>query len=492
MRIPFPERVNLSYALIFATGLFVVQVLEATNIFFACCVFCTILVAAVGFNVAGGLPYPSGAFIGFNAIFTIILPMVVKVFLGDAADSHLRTPLRTIEVYLLGMVSMFAACVFSRRFRRRRAVIAGLLPVDSLKSAYVGCVVISILIFLYLSYLSRGGDGSFGSFLVQANRFPILTFVLGVIYTIHRTNGERSVSLPLLGMMLFMSLGAFLTFSKEQLLTPFFAWAVTAALLRYRLHWGNVVLFFVGMYFVVVYMVPYAQVGRDFQYPGYSRIQISGYLLTHMDEVRATYNEGTVGMVISNYYNRPLGLLNRLEVISGDDALIDLTDREGPYGYQPIVFGFENVIPHFLFPNKPKISYGNVYAHQIGILPPDDNDTGVSFSPSSDAYHEGRLTGVLLVEPLMLMLIFVVLDSVLGDVRRNPVGLLATILISRAASEGALWFTPALIGQYLFTNVLAAYICAYVLPMLGSIFSKTIIGPAERPLLNPVHDTASP
>ena len=66
MRIPFPERVNLSYALIFATALFGVQVLEGTNVFFACCVFCFIMIAAVGFNITGGFPFPSGAFIGFT------------------------------------------------------------------------------------------------------------------------------------------------------------------------------------------------------------------------------------------------------------------------------------------------------------------------------------------------------------------------------------------------------------------------------------------
>jgi hypothetical protein len=488
MRIPFPERVNLSHALIFAAALFSVQVLEGTNIFFAGCVFCFILIAAVGFNIAGGLPFPSGAFIGFNAFFTVILPMIVKVLVGDPADSHLRAPMRTIEVYLLGMVSMFAACVFSRRFRWRKALIAGLLPADSLKSAYVGCAVLSVIVYLYLAFLSSGGDGSFGSFLIQANRFPVLTFVLGVIYTIHRTRGRRSISMPLLGMMLFISLGALFTFSKEQLLTPFFAWAVTAALLRYRLQWANIFFFIAGVYLVITYMVPYAQVGRDVDYPGLSRIQISEYLLTHMDEVRETYKEGTTGTGSVNYYNRPLGLLTRLEVISVDDALIDITDREGAFGYRPIIYGFINVIPHFLYRNKPKIGFGNVYAHQINILPPDDNSTGVSFSPSADAYHEGQLTGLLLVEPLMLMLVFVVLDSVIGDVRRNPVGLLTTILISRAAGEGLLCATPGLIGQFLFTNVLAAYVCAYVLPMLGSIFNKTIIGPADRPLQELVHE----
>src|SRR6202042_422993 len=103
---------------------------------------------------------------------------------------------------------------------------------------------------------------------------------------------------------------------------------------------------------------------RDVDLPGFTQLQTTEYLLTHMDDVRQTYNENTAGPVIVSYYNRPLGLLTRLEVFSGDDAIIHLTDREGPFGYQPIVEGFVNLIPHFIYRDKPKIGYGNVYAHE--------------------------------------------------------------------------------------------------------------------------------
>jgi hypothetical protein len=139
--------------------------------------------------------------------------------------------------------------------------------------------------------------------------------------------------------------------------------------------------------------------------------------------------------------------------------------------------GFENIIPHVFFPNKPMMLLGNIYAHQIGILPDEDYSTGVSFSPAADAYREGGIFGVMVVEPLVFMLIFLVLDSVIGDVRLNPVGLLTTILVSRAASEGTLAGCALLIGQFLFTNVLASYVCAYALPVLGSAFSKRIAVP---------------
>src|ERR1700728_1611617 len=117
MRIPFPERVNLSHVLIFATVLCSVQLFEGTNPFYSGCVFCFLLVAAIGFNIAGGISYPSGAFILFNAIFTMVLPGVTKALLREPADSNLRAPMRTIEVYLIGMVGMLIAAAVSRRVR---------------------------------------------------------------------------------------------------------------------------------------------------------------------------------------------------------------------------------------------------------------------------------------------------------------------------------------------------------------------------------------
>jgi hypothetical protein len=487
MRIPFPERVNLSHVLIFATVLCSVQLFEGTNPFYSGCVFCFLLVAAIGFNIAGGIVYPSGVFILSNAIFTIVLPAVAKAILREPADSNLRASLRTIEVYLVGMVAMLIAAIVSRRFRPRKALISGMLPAGNLHAAYVGCAVLSVLAGFYLTVFPNVSVGSFSSFLVQANRFPLLTFVLGIIYTIHRTNGRRSVSVPLLFMIVFLSANGLLSFSKEAFLAPFFAWAVTVALLRYQLHWINIASFIVGLYLVIVFMVPYAQYGRTFTDSGISPVQLSAYLLTHMDEVREGYASDTALINNVHYYNKHLGLLDRLDIVAGDDALIDVADREGAYGYLPLYVGFENLIPHVFFPDKPMTLIGNVYGHQIGILSDDDESTGISFSPSADAYREGRVMGITVVEPLLLTLIFVVLDSAIGDVRLNPVGLLTTMLVSRA-DEGALAGNIGLIGQALFTNVLAAYICFYVLPMLGSIFSKRVLTAAQTSLPELMHE----
>lgn len=484
MRIPFPERVKLSHALLFATVLFGVQLLQGTNVFFAGCVFLFLLVAAVAFNIAGGMPYCSGAYIGFNAAFTVVIPMLAKVVLGEPADSNLKVPLKTMEIYLVGMIAMLVAAMVSHRVRPRRSLIGNMMPNDSLKSAYVGSATFSVLIYLYLAYVASYGNGSLGSFLIQANRYPMLTWVLGVIYTTYRTEGRRSISWPLLAIMLYSSLGALLTFSKEQFLAPFFTWAVTCALVGYRLNWTNVLYFVGGLLFTVTFLVPYANYGRGVR-TTMTRPELSYYLMTHMSEIRESTNAQSDNLGEVHYYNRNFGLLDRLTILPVDDALVEATAHTGPFGLWPLPAAFENIIPHVLYRNKPTYLFGNLYAHELNILPAEDFTTGVSFSPSAEAYHMGLMLGVAFIQPLVLMLVFTILDSVIGDVRRNPVGLLSTILVARAAPEGLLTGTALLVGQYLITNVLAAYVCAYVLPMLGSIFNKAILLPQAN-LLRPL------
>ena len=62
-----------------------------------------------------------------------------------------------------------------------------------------------------------------------------------------------------------------------------------------------------------------------------------------------------------------LGLLDRMEYVAVDSALIAETDSDGYYGYQPAYSVLANFVPHFLWKDKPLGRYGNAYAHQIEI-----------------------------------------------------------------------------------------------------------------------------
>lgn len=484
MRFPFPDSIKYSHTLIFGSVLCVAMLMMGTDKLFTGLTLVFLLVANVAFNLSGGARYPSGMYVLANAVFTVALPVTAKTLMMEPVDRYLRVPVHTMEVYVCGMVSMTAAVLVSRTYRAKKALIADRLPPNLLGSAYVGSVAAAAFIFFYLAVIGSSGNGSLGSIFIQINRFPFLAILLGTIYTIHRTNGRKSMTWPLFLVVMGMTAMGLIGFSKEAFITPIFCWVFGAAYMRYRVSWVNLACLGLATYLAVTYMVPYAGYGRDFDLPGGGSVfRKSYYLLTHMDEVRSEYENMRVLAGPVHFYKGQVPLLDRLEVFSVDDALVEETDRYKTVGYGSIESALQNFVPHFLWPGKQSMVWGNVYAHEIEILADADVYTGVSFSPTAEAYHQGRMFAVALVEPLVLSICFLVLDSVIGNVSRNPVGLLMTILVVRASDEGMLAGGILILAQPLFGVVLAAYMCEYVLPIFAGVMNmRTDLGLGTAPL----------
>ncbi len=195
--------------------------------------------------------------------------------------------------------------------------------------------------------------------------------------------------------------------------------------------------------------------------------------------------EGPTGL--NEYYNTPQGFWERLQMISVDDKLNDVTDRGHVFGLLPIKLAFINAIPHFLWPNKPGINPGNAYAHEITGTAQGEGDvtTGISFSPTGEAYHLARWTGVLILAPLLWCLLFIEFDSILGDLRTTPWGLLALALITHVAPEGALSNMIYLMTFGVEIIVFCAFFAAWFAPLIAT----SLLGPdrarSQRPVFRP-------
>ena len=172
---------------------------------------------------------------------------------------------------------------------------------------------------------------------------------------------------------------------------------------------------------------------------------------------------------VIHYYDQPHGFMDRLQMISWDDALIDTTEQGHVYGLSPVLFGFVNLVPHVIWKSKPTIHQGNIYLHEIGFAHSardnDDTTTGISFSPTGDAFHEARWMGVLVVAPLLWFLSFFAMDWLCGDTRRSPWGLLMIAICSHLAPEAMLGGPIRLMTYGVFGVWLAAFLATYVLPL---------------------------
>jgi hypothetical protein len=479
VRLPFPERVSLVAAIGFAIILCALQIYQGTAPLFSLCCFLFIVIAAIAFNVAGGITRPSGAYIFFYSVLAVIVGLTWKAILGEAADSNLQTPLVTIEVYLGGICGLLTAAYVSKRLTSKRALLAGFVTDENMQSATMGCLVTG-LVLIFVSAVVPMGSGSILSGLLQLNRFLFMAMFLGVVHAIRRSGGTSSISLPVLiaGSVAFAM--GLLGFSKEGMLNPLLCWLVAAASQRYKVSLHQIAGGILLAFFIFEYLVPYSQVGRNYAGTSTSNFDVSISLLENLGSVRSEYT-GSQGsdeedQLAVGYFTRHQGFFDRLQMIGPDDSLVALTESGTVAGIAPVYIYFENFIPHFIWKNKPTWGGGNLYAHQMGLLDEDDTTTGISFSPSGEAFHLMRWTGILILAPVLWIMLFTLMDSLCGDVRKSPWGLLAIITFAHIAPEGGIGILIYSIGYLSGAILFAAFTITYLMPIVGEI----VIGPGRK------------
>lgn len=471
MRLPFPERFSLVAALFFAIVICGVEQLQGTNIVFSICAFLFIIVATLAFNLAGGFIRPTGSYIFFYS-FGVIAGLSGKAVLGEAADTHLLVPNLTMEVFLGGISAMLASVFLARKLTRKKPFLQNVVKTKDMQNATIGSMVTGFTILISLQYLPRE-NGSVITALSQLNKFLDLSIILGTIHQIYKTQGRSSFNPLVFFTIVMSSLWGVVLFSKEGMFGPIFCWLIAAASMRYKVSWSQIIAGVVFGYVLIHFLVPFAQVGRTA--PSTSdRVGRAFSLLTKIGEIQQTYTKQLEEQYSADmgggYYNHPEGLLDRLEILSPDDALINATERGKPFGLEPIQLEFLNLIPHVFYPTKPTVAFGNLYAHEIGgLIGEEDFTTGISFSPSGDGYHMAKWVGVLLVAPIIWTMLFTNFDSLCGDVRQSPWGLLMIVVYAHSAPEGMLGAPIYMMGFTTITLVVAAYTSAHIMPLIGTL-----------------------
>jgi hypothetical protein len=480
VRIPYPERIPIDRVVVFAALLFLIQQLEGTALYFSAGCVAFLLIAAIAFNTAGGLTRASGAYVFFYSVLVVIVGLCYKALLGERAESNLRDPQGTIAVYVGGIAAMLAAVTVSRRLSRKTGLLQNILKESEMYRSCIGCVTFAIAAPYIIGLLGPSGYKIQSAF-TQINDLIPLGIIIGIIYEIRRSGGTRSINLPVgLAMFYLFFLFGILGFSKQGMLTPMVCWVLPICAMRFRLTSLQVAGCLLCAFVVFQYLVPFSEYGRRYFIGNptiIQRIDITLPLLEHPDKLRRDYEETErAGAYGNSYFNTAQGFWDRLTFIAVDDSLIDFTDQGHVFGFSPIPAAFVNIVPHVILPNKPNINYGNVYLHELGGLSEEDTTTGISFSPTAEAYHMGKWIGVLVVAPLIWFLLFVTFDSVFGDLRTTPWGLLVLVGISHTAPEGAL----AGAIYFLIFQLIAFTFCALFATYIAPSFASAFLGPDRR------------
>ncbi len=483
MRIPFPERIPIFGTLVFALVLCLLQQLQGTTVLFSSCTFGFILIAVIAFNTVGGLTRPSGGYIFSYTLLVVLFGITYKVFVGEPGQSNLQQPDLTIEVYLASITATLVAAYVSKRFRFKKILVPRYKSDADMGRAAYGCFAVGSVTTLYLMFRPPGAAAGSFPLLGLFSSFLIFAIIIGVMYGIRRSGGRRSLSIPTLisGVILFSN--GIIHYSKEGLFTPFLCWLVAASSQRYKLSLIQIGGLLLGLSFITYYLVPYSQYGRKFRIEEASfseNWKTNVLLLSNLGVVRKAFLDESnllyTGTDYSRYYDKPQGLADRLQMITPDDLVINYTAHGGGFGLFPTIFSYENLIPHFIWHDKPTIQFGNLYAHELGMLPDEDDDTtGISFSPTGDAFHQAKWVGILVVLPILLFIMFLALDSACGDTRESPIALVALFGFGHSAPEGGL--TEIIRGPTigLAGLLFSSFIVVYLMPLIGNV----VLGPVR-------------
>ena len=489
VRIPFPDRFEARYVLLFIAALFLAQQIEGTNIVFS--LLCSIYIGlfSLAFNAAGGLSYPSGAYIFFNGVIAALLGLSYKAFLGEPADLNLLSPVKTMLCFCVGMAGMLVAAFFNSNVRPRHGLLSNFVQGEALKRAAIGCLFIGLFLSITTEF-SFNSDGSIAAALRQINRFLQMAIILGATYQIGKSNGKSSTNWVVWTAGLWISGVGLFGYSKEGIFTGPVSWALPTLALGFRFSKKQIVLFILAGAFAVHYLVPFSQYGRKNRSIQSQSEAFSALLplLLHLQTTRELYLDQVESIErhdAPQYFTKDEGLMEREQMLAYDDAIITYTDQGNVFGLLPVYTGFVNIIPHFIWPDKPTSTPSNEYGHELGVLSTDDTTTGISFSPTGDAYHEAEWFGLIIVLPFVMFFTFYVTDSITGSSKEAPWALLPFAIFAHLAPEGLLQgaIYTALYGNM--AVILVALLSRYVLPFATNL----VLGPIRNNLRNSAHRT---
>ncbi|QMV18440.1 hypothetical protein GOB94_06890 [Granulicella sp. 5B5] len=474
MRIELPTRISTAKTLIFAAGLVCVQQLEHTSLVFSLFFFAFIMLGNFAFNAGGGFSRVSGAYVFLFTVLTAGLGVTWKAVLGEPADSNLLVPQLDMAIYAASNFALLVVILINKRLTGRSQ---GIAPgnIDYTLAA-LGCLVLGLL-QSYLNSLGLGGPGSALSIVNQLSEFFPLAIILGTIGAIRDSGGRRSFNFVSLASISLIFIGSMLAFTKQGMFEPLACWVMAAAFTRFKLrplHYVVLTVVVVGSYVIF----PLIAEGRTRVSPNATaseRAAVVIDILTHLDKAKRDDAETAAYIVASEgksgYYNTPQGFIERLSILSADDAFFNYTDKGHYIGFRPIIEDYENFIPHILLPDKPFPIGGNYYAREIGgILAPDDDSTGISFSPMAEAFHVDGWIGIFFVMPAIWLSLLASLDYLCGDLRRSPWGLLIVVYLAHSAAESLL---ASLIWMSVYGNlglILAIFFCTHFAPVVGAFF----------------------
>jgi hypothetical protein len=401
------------------------------------------LSGAVAFGImavvqAGGISTVAGLLSGILLLRYIIVAIVVKTATWTPTDDTLQAREHTPAMIALGFLGLLVGVVIQRHLPRPK-----IPPIPAPQGAplYLALTLV-LFIFGYGGYflLNDGGGeartgGIFGiaHALAQLKSFCIVPALMYAWVS----GSKRFMTHPLVMVVLITGaiVGVFTT-SKQNAMEPLLFYVAVSAM-RYGLKdkrlWALGV---AGLLYYAVVIYPYAQYSRGnggregdlFERAG--AVKDIFWLMLTDPNYRDSAQAANIDPLKASYFeSERLEPFNRLAMIGEADRLIYATDAQNAFtGWETIGWGFQRMLPSFIYKDKPIWGAGNFLAQITGDLGKNDLETQVSFGVMANFYNAFGLTGVLIGSIGFFAAFFYSCLFWFGDLR-----------IGRITGGGSLW-----------------------------------------------------
>lgn len=481
MRIGFPERVSPAGAFVFAAVSFGIQQAQHTDIVYSSLYFAFLILSALAFNTAGGFSRVAGAYYFWFSVLICIFGVTWKMVINEPGQSNLQVPNLTMTCYVVCASMFLIVATILRTFDLRRYEFGAGDRSRSLNytAAGLGCILFTFGNDV-ASFIFGIAPGGLLSALRQLDQFLPLGIMLATIGAINDSKGKRTVSFVSLFGMAFMFIQGLTVFSKQGMLTPMVCWLIALIYKRFDLGRPQIIAIVIGTFLSLYVFSPLSQ-ARDLVNDQMSlgeKAVIAVDALIHIQRTREHVAEVVADAVPSHsYYSTSQNaLIQRLNMIGTDDALISVGDVAEPLGLQPVEDDFINFIPHAIAPNKRDPLTGNHYAHEIGgMVGDEDFGTGISFSPVAEAFRVERWFGLFLILPAVWLILFSSTEFICGNFKTSPWSLLPLLMYAHVAPEGLLSGQIYLIGFGNGAILLAILVSTRLAPTIGRLFYGSAI-----------------
>jgi hypothetical protein len=359
-------------------------------------------------RAAGGLRCAFGILNAVLLATFLLAAILLKVLMGEPADTNLYSPVTTSLVMALGFLGLWIATAALLRLPRPKRQ---LMPDNYSAREYLALAAV-LLVLTYGGYLigmrpdlegegmQTGGILGYARALASFRSFVIVA----VMFYVWKAGHKRFLSHPLvIAVLLFQTAAGILATGKQEAMEPLFLYGVVAVM---RLGLANRRIWILATLAVIFYaglVYPYSQYVR---FNGGRQGNATYRVQAVSDTVWRLLTDPTFRDVVSAridlpsrlYWNSPsLAPFSRLAMVCEADRLISATERTDSFtGWETITWGFKLLTPHALLPSKPIYPANNYLAHIAGDAAIRNDETQWAYGVFANLYNAFGLTGVLL------------------------------------------------------------------------------------------------